>query len=1101
MKIIPRCFFCPVLILSIALILNACGGGGGLPQEKPSDINNPANPTFKIGGIITGLSGSLTLQNNGGDDFSANEDGSFTFTASLSPGSAYSVAIVSAPENQICTVSNNNGTVDTTNVADIVINCEDISENNTPPNADAGSNFSVFENDPVSLVGNGTDRDSTIKYFWLQTAGPEVKLTQPDTAISTFTAPAVSQITDLLFQLTVTDNEGASSSATVTITVQPRPENAPQANAGSTQTVDERTTVTLRGNGSDLDGTIVSSTWSQTVGSNIVLIDETTLNTTFTAPTVTEIMNLVFELTVTDNDGLTANDFVTIIVQPVNIPPIVSAGNEQSVNEKTTVTLTGSANDNDGTITSYAWKQTTGIPIVSLVDANKASATFTAPAITKNTTFIFELTVSDNEEAEATASVIITVKPNFTVNAGLDERVIEATTATLTGSASDNDGNITSYLWRQITGPTVTLADASNVSTSFTTPDVDQDTTLTFELTATDNESNTASDTVMITITNAANNSPPPPAIKERDDIRTQEQKRVTLTSTINENGEQASYQWQQKGGPSVLLDEANSASTSFTAPDVDQSAILEFTVTATDNDSNSIIGIEAINVIVFDSATQFKVSGNVTFELVPQGDFGLNYSASIPAPVRGAIVEAINNESKAVETSTTTDAEGNYLLNLSINKDYVIRVKAQLKQAGTPQWDFSVVDNTSNNALYALVGSAFNVGVNDSTRDMHAPSGWDGSNYSETRAAAPFAILDAVYNAYNKVLAAKSNTSFPPLKIKWSVNNVTASGNPDSGQIGTSYYDGDSIYLLGAADNDTDEYDRHVVIHEWMHYYMAQFSRDDSMGGNHGGEDRLDIRIAYSEGLANAFSAMVTDQPLYSDSLGARQSNRFTIDIENETISNPGWYNEHSIALTLYDVYDSNNESEDTLSLGFTAINDVLTTTMRTTPVTSIFPFITALRSNNTASATALDALFIAQSINSNSRIDQYGTNETNYPESSANILPIFTPLIIGDPAITICSIADFGTYNKLSNRRFIRFNIPTSGRYQITASNSSNSDPDLILHDNSGIVSRSEGTGNSETFSPTLSIGDYVLEIYEYSNLDPNSPRGTTCFNVSIN
>ncbi|NOY71336.1 MAG: hypothetical protein GXP14_03005 [Gammaproteobacteria bacterium] len=1097
----PRCFFCSVLILSTALILSACGGGGGgLPQEKPSDINNPANPTFKIGGIIRGLSGSLTLQNNGGDDLSTNENDSFTFTVSLSPGSAYSVSIASAPENQTCTISNENGTVDATDVANIVINCENISDDNIQPSADAGSNFSVFENDPASLVGNGTDPDGTIKdYFWLQTAGPKVKLTPPGAAISTFTAPAVSQITDLLFQLTVTDNEGASSSATVTITVQPKPENAPQVNAGPTQTVDEETTVTLLGNSSDLDGTVVSSTWSQIAGSNIVITDETALSTTFTAPTVTEIMNLVFELTVTDNDGLAANDFVTIIVQPVNIPPIVNAGNEQSVNEKTTVTLTGSADDSDGTITAYSWKQTTGIPIVSLIDANSVSATFTAPSVTKNTAFIFELTVSDNEEAKATASVIITVKPNLTVNAGLDERVIEETTTTLTGSASDNDGNITSYLWRQITGPTVTLTDANNVSTSFTAPDVDQDTALTFELTATDNESNTASDTVIITITNAANNSPP--AIKERDDIRTQEQKQVTLTSTINENGEQIRYQWQQKEGPSVLLNEANSANTSFTAPDVDRSTVLEFTVTATDRDSDTIIGIEAINVIVFDSATQFEVSGNVTFELVPQGNSGLDYSASMPAPVRGAIVEAINNESKTVEASTTTNAEGNYLLNLSINKDYVIRVKAQLKQAGTPQWDFSVVDNTSSNALYALVGSAFNVGVNDSTRDMHAPSGWNGSSYSETRAAAPFAILDAVYNAYNKVLAAKSNTSFPPLKIKWSVKNVTASGNPDNGQIGTSYYDGDSIYLLGAADNDTDEYDRHVVIHEWMHYYMAQFSRDDSMGGNHGGEDRLDIRIAYSEGLANAFSAMVTDQPLYSDSLGARQSTRFTIDVENETVSNPGWYNEHSIALTLYDVYDNNNEGKDTLSLGFTAINDVLTTTMRTTPVTSIFPFLTALRSNNTASATALDALFIAQSINSNSRIDQYGTNETNYPESPANILPIFTPLIIGDPAINICSIADYGTYNKLSNRRFIRFNVSTSGIYQITASNSSNSDPDLILHDNSGIVSKSEGTGNSETFSSTLSVGDYVLEIYEYSNLDPNSPRGTTCFNISIN
>ncbi|VAW88033.1 Chitinase [hydrothermal vent metagenome] len=1094
MGIVPNHFFLPmpVLILCTASILSACGGGG--------------EDSFSIGGVVEGLSGSIILQNNGGDNFTTAENGAFEFSKTLSNTSDYLASILSKPAAQDCTISHAAGTVSDAAVTDIVVSCEDIpstaptpTPTNIAPTANAGSNFSVFEHDPVSLVGNGVDSDGTIAtYAWSQTAGPNIKLIQADTPTSNFTAPTVSQNTDLLFQLTVTDNDNASSFAVVTVTVKPKPTNAPKANAGPDQSVDEETVVTLLGSGSDSDGTIISSTWRQTTGPNVALANTTALNTTFTSPTVTETTQLVFELVVTDNDNLTASDFIIIAVHAVNIPPTVKAGNLKNVEAQATVNLLGSANDSDGNIVSYLWRQTSG-PNVSLTDANKAKATFIAPTVSQETKLTFELTVRDNENATASAFVNINVAalnhPPI-VNAGTNRSVDKQTNVTLVGNAEDSDGNIVAYLWRQIIGPDVNLVDANSAVARFSAPNVDQNTDLIFEFTATDNGNSAVSDTVTITVVSTINS---PPTIKAGDDIRIQEQGQVTLTSFANDpnGGEIISYQWQQTKGPTVTLDNANRADTSFTAPKVSQRTVLEFTVTVTDNDNTT--ATDTINIIVFNSAARFKVTGNVTFDLVPHGaNFGLNYSATTAAPVRGAIIEAIDTDkSEAVAASTTTDTNGNYRLNLLINKNYFIRVKAQLKKTGTSSWDFSVVDNSSGNALYALVGSKFNVGVKDSTRDMHAPSGWDGSSYSSARSAAPFAILNTVYSAYNKILVAQPDTKFPALKLKWSVNNGTANG-------GTSYYDGDSIYLLGAADDDTDEYDQHVILHEWMHYYTRKLSRDDSMGGSHTLRDILDIRHAYSEGLATAFSAMVTDQPLYSDSIGIQQSSGFTIDMEDEELSNPGWYNQRSVALTLYDIYDSNNESGDNLTLGIKAINDVLTTAMRSAPITSIFPFITALRSNNTNVASAIDALFMAQSINSNSDIDPYGTNETNHPGDPTNILPIFTPLIVDDPAINICSIADFGTYNKLSNRRFIRFHIASEGTYQIKVSGSSTSDPDFILYGN-GDVSFSGVSGTNETFSPLLIQGDYILEVYEYTNVYPGNGSsgalGTTCFDISIN
>ena len=58
----------------------------------------------------------------------------------------------------------------------------------------------------------------------------------------------------------------------------------------------------------------------------------------------------------------------------------------------------------------------------------------------------------------------------------------------------------------------------------------------------------------------------------------------------------------------------------------------------------------------------------------------------------------------------------------------------------------------------------------------------------------------------------------------------------------------------------DSDEYDRHIIIHEWGHYFEDKLSRADSIGGPHGLSDRLDFRVAFGEGWGNAISAIITD-------------------------------------------------------------------------------------------------------------------------------------------------------------------------------------------------------------------------------------------------
>jgi len=76
-----------------------------------------------VGGTVSGLTGTLTLQNNGGDDLDVSADGSFTFATALSDGSAYAVTILAQPAGQTCEVTNGSGTISGADVTTVVVDC------------------------------------------------------------------------------------------------------------------------------------------------------------------------------------------------------------------------------------------------------------------------------------------------------------------------------------------------------------------------------------------------------------------------------------------------------------------------------------------------------------------------------------------------------------------------------------------------------------------------------------------------------------------------------------------------------------------------------------------------------------------------------------------------------------------------------------------------------------------------------------------------------------------------------------------------------------------------------------------------------------------
>ena len=265
-------------------------------------------------------------------------------------------------------------------------------------------------------------------------------------------------------------------------------------------------------------------------------------------------------------------------------------------------------------------------------------------------------------------------------------------------------------------------------------------------------------------------------------------------------------------------------------------------------------------------------VSGQVTFDWVPAvAGQGLSYAATVARPARGVTVELLQERRGDGEHDHGRDGQL-FVRQRRANTDVALRVRAEMLRVGTPSWDFRVVDNVNGDALYTLAGSVFNTGPANVTRNLHAASGWGGSAYTATRSAAPFAILDVAYDAVQLVLTAAPDTAFPALRFHWSTGNVPVVGTAP-GEIGSSRYrPGRGIFLVGAANQDTDEYDRHVIAHEFGHYLEHQFSRSDSIGGPHALTDQLDIRVAFGEAWGSAFAAMATGQEVYVDTHSAGQ-------------------------------------------------------------------------------------------------------------------------------------------------------------------------------------------------------------------------------------
>ncbi len=402
------------------------------------------------------------------------------------------------------------------------------------------------------------DGQGGVRYQWSPTTG----LSNPNIA-----NPTANPSTTTTYTVTVTNPMGCTGTDQVTITAGGNL----AANAGLDQTVCAGQSANLRATGG------LTYRWSPTTGLS---------NSTVSNPTATPNSTTTYTVTVTDVNGCTGTDQVTVRVEN-NIT--VNAGNDATICSGQNVQLnaTGGA--------TYQWSPTTGLSNPSINN----------PVASPSSTTTYMVTVTDVNGCSDTDQVTVTIRNNITVNAGNDVTVCngQSTQLNATGGAS--------YQWSPATG-------LSNPSIN--NPMASPGSTTVYTVTITDVNGCTGTDQVTVTVGNFVAE-----ACEDKEMCAGETTRLLVSAGTA--------YQWS----PTASLDNPN-----IPAPNANPSTTTTYTVTVTGPNGCTSVDQVTLYVQTNTSAnagadisecpgvgTQLKATGGMSYEWSPKTGLDNPFSAS----------------------------------------------------------------------------------------------------------------------------------------------------------------------------------------------------------------------------------------------------------------------------------------------------------------------------------------------------------------------------------------------------------------------------------------------------------------------------------------
>lgn len=483
--------------------------------------------------------------------------------------------------------------------------------------------------------------------------------------------------------VTAIDTDNHQSNKTIQVKIGSSVDNEPPiANAGIDQYAEIGTRITLDGSASyDPEQQRLVYGWTQTAGEIVELSQANTSKAFFTFPagvqteseitigrqisesgttseklatrTVAPSNDLVFRLVTNDGELDSKPDFVRISLRKENSTrPVANAGIDSTAAPGTQVNLDGSMSyDKDGNFLSYRWFQASG-PKISLNSADQERAHFYAPQVSENTSYAFNLVVSDGKFESEPDQVVVLVSnsdlqlPMVSITKPANVIALSKST-TIEGFAWDNDyiSQLTLSVYDKTTTYFSNQKISFNPSTnqwSFFVPEN------TFALTdelfivviAEDSSRNIEKALKIIRVEDAENRSSPVCQVTvPNQPAAPGSLVQLDASSSYDADGDPITFNWLQNSGPHVNLNLFTPSTPWFIAPE--SNTPLQFNVTVSDENMSSAcsVSVTISDQPVDSTLPTISISQPRNHDTLMRGDLTVKGTAFDPSGIRNVAV------------------------------------------------------------------------------------------------------------------------------------------------------------------------------------------------------------------------------------------------------------------------------------------------------------------------------------------------------------------------------------------------------------------------------------------------------------------------------